>query len=121
ATFNITSNTFMTATVPAGASTGFVTITLAQSTLKSNVKFRVTPFIQSFDPTSGPVGTSVVIKGTTFTGATRVSFGGVAATTFTVTPDSQITAVVPTGAVTGKISVTGPGGTATSAGTFTVE
>jgi len=50
-----------------------------------------------------------------------VRFGGVAATTFTVNPaGTQITATVPTGAVTGAISVTTPAGTATSTTNFTV-
>jgi hypothetical protein len=34
---------------------------------------------------------------------------------------AQITATVPTGAKTGKIGVTTPGGTVTSAATFTVN
>jgi hypothetical protein len=53
-------------------------------------------------------------------GATKVTFGGVKATNFTVNSGSQITATVPQGAVTGKIKVTTPGGTATSKGLFTV-
>jgi hypothetical protein len=44
----------------------------------------------------------------------------VKATTFSVDSDTQITATVPTGAKTGKIQVTTPGGTATSPGVFTV-
>jgi hypothetical protein len=49
-----------------------------------------------------------------------VKFGTVAAT-FTVNSDTQVTATVPTGAVTGKISITTPGGTAMSTTNFTVN
>jgi uncharacterized protein (TIGR03437 family) len=66
------------------------------------------------------VGTQVTITGTSFTGATKVTFGGVKATMFSVDSNTQITATVPTGAKTGKIQVTTPGGTATSSGVFTV-
>lgn len=78
------------------------------------------PVISSFTPTSGPVGTSVKIKGGGFTGTTAVAFGGTKAK-FTVNSGFQITATVPTGAGTGKITVTGPGGTATSTKSFTVN
>src|SRR5215813_11584841 len=43
-----------------------------------------TPTIQSFSPTSGTFGTSVSVTGTNLSGATSVSIGGVAATTFSV-------------------------------------
>ncbi len=60
----------------------------------------------------------MVITGTHFTGATGVTFGGVAAT-FHVDSDTQITATVPAGApAKGKIKVTTPAGTATSATAF---
>lgn len=78
------------------------------------------PTITSFAPASGPVGTSVVITGTNFTGTTTVQFNGTVATIFTVNSDTQITATVPSGATTGSISVTNPAGTATSTSSFTV-
>ncbi|MBZ5719607.1 MAG: IPT/TIG domain-containing protein [Acidobacteriia bacterium] len=120
AAFTVVSDTYLTATVPAGATTGFVTVTTPGATLKSNRKFLVTPQILSFSPPSGPVGTSVTITGVSLTGATKVTFGGVKATVFTVNSDMTITATVPTGAVTGKIQVTTPGGVASSATSFTV-
>jgi len=78
------------------------------------------PTITSFDPTSGPVGTSVTINGTNFTGATAVTFN-TAGASFTVTSATAIQATVPAGATTGPLSVTTPGGTATSANAFTVK
>jgi len=77
------------------------------------------PTITSFAPTSGPVGTSVTISGTNFTGATAVRFNGTSAS-FTVNSASAITATVPSGATTGPLSVTTAGGTASSASSFTV-
>ena len=120
ASFKVVSDTYLTATVPSGTTAGFVTITTPSGTLKSNRKFLVIPALLSFTPSSGTVGTPVTITGTSFTGASKVAFGGVSATTFTVNSDTQITATVPTGAVTGKIQVTTPGGVATSATNFTV-
>jgi uncharacterized repeat protein (TIGR03803 family) len=43
ATFKVISNTYLTATVPTGATTGFVTVTTPSATLTSNKKFRVIP------------------------------------------------------------------------------
>jgi len=79
----------------------------------------VAPTITSFTPTIGPVGTSVTINGTNFTGAAGVTFNGSAAS-FTVTSATAIQATVPAGATTGPISVTTSGGTVTSASNFMV-
>jgi hypothetical protein len=62
----------------------------------------------------------VDITGTDLTGACGVTFGGIAATTFTVHSATHATATVPTGAVTGPIVVRTPSGTATSATNFEV-
>jgi hypothetical protein len=78
------------------------------------------PTVTGFSPTSGPVGTKVVITGTNLAAPTSVSFHGTAATSFAVDSPTQITAFVPTGATTGTISVTTGGGTGTSSGSFTV-
>jgi len=120
ATFTNVSDTYMTATVPAGATTGTVTVTTFTSKMASNRAFLVVPQISGFSPTSGIVGTSVVITGVSLKQATKVSIGGVAAA-FKVNSDTQVTATVPAGAKTGgRITVTTPGGVATSSGTFTV-
>jgi hypothetical protein len=73
--------------------------------------------ITNFTPTSGPAGTVVTITGANLTGATDVSFGGVAAASFTVNSATSITATVGSGA-TGLVTVVTPSGTA-SHGTFT--
>jgi hypothetical protein len=106
--------------VPGGAATGSVTVTTPGGT-SNGVGFTVTgstPAISGFAPASGPVGTSVVLSGTGFSGATAVAFNGTAATGFVVNSDNQITVSVPAGATTGTISVTNAGGTATSATSF---
>lgn len=120
ATFQVVSDTYLTATVPSGAKTGFVTVTTPGATLTSSKKFLVTPQFTSFNPPSGPVGTPVTIIGVGLTQTTKVTFGGVKATAFQANSDTQVTATVPTGALTGKIVVTTPGGTAKSTSSFTV-
>jgi uncharacterized repeat protein (TIGR03803 family) len=120
ASFTVESDTFLTATVPAGATTGFITVTESSGALTSNKIFRVLPQILSFSPASGPAGTSVVITGNSFTGATEVVFECGQTATFTVDSDTQITATVPAGAMTGTISVVTPGGNVGSSTVFTV-
>lgn len=62
----------------------------------------------------------VTLNGTGFTGATAVTFGGVAAKSFTVVSDNQITAVTPAHAAgTVNVAVTTPGATLIDTGSFT--
>ena len=78
------------------------------------------PTIASFTPASGPVGTTVTVTGTNFTGATRATVNGLAGTNFMVMGATSVMFDVPAGASSGPIAVTTPGGIATSSAVFTV-
>jgi IPT/TIG domain len=67
---------------------------------------------------NGAAGTSVTITGVTLE-ATKVTFGGVNASFLLVNADT-VRATVPTGAKTGHIIITTPGGSVSSSGVFTV-
>ena len=81
------------------------------------------PTITSFTPTTGAVGSSVVITGTNFsaTGSSNtVKLNGVQVSVTAATATS-LTITVPESATSGKITVTTAGVTATSSGSFTVS
>jgi uncharacterized repeat protein (TIGR03803 family) len=122
AQFQPGSQTYLTAEVPSGAIDAPITVTLATGLqLQTEQSVHILPKITNLDPTSGPVGTQVGIVGGGFAGATKVEFGGVAATTFNVTTPGLIQAIVPSGAKTGKVTVVTPNGTAVSKQVFTVN
>jgi hypothetical protein len=75
--------------------------------------------VRVLSPTSGVAGSTVVaITGTNLVGASAVKFNGRVAKVGSDTA-TQITATVPNGASTGRISVSTRGGIATSAASFT--
>lgn len=79
------------------------------------------PTITSFLPVNGTIagGTTVTITGTHLTGATAVSFGGVAGTGLVVTSDTQISVVSPAHAVgAALVSATTPNGSASAASNY---
>jgi uncharacterized repeat protein (TIGR03803 family) len=118
--FKAISDTLLSVKVPVGALTGLVKIITSKGTLAGTRNFKVLPTVKSISVSSGPVGTPVTVTGSGLTQASKVTFGGVKAV-FTVTNDSTIATTVPTGAKTGKIAVTTPGGSASSPTTFTVN
>jgi hypothetical protein len=71
--------------------------------------------------TSGKAGTLVGMFGQGFDSASVVKFGGVPATSITLTGSTYIVATVPTGAVDGKVTVTTGSTTLTSTKTFVVH
>jgi RHS repeat-associated protein len=116
------SATSIVTSVPSGATTGNVIVTVS-GVASNGVNFTIVsvPNISNLNPTSGPVGTSVTITGTNFgssQGSSTVSFNG---TTATVTSWSatSIVAPVPSGATTGNVIVT-VSGVASNGETFTV-
>lgn len=72
------------------------------------------PFISALQPSSGPSGTIVMILGSNFTGATSVTFGATAATTFNVLNANAIAAQAPSGTGTVQVTVTTPAGVSQS-------
>jgi uncharacterized repeat protein (TIGR03803 family) len=112
----------LTATVPNGALDGLVNVIFDTGLMtQTESSYHILPKITNLDPSTGPVGSVVNLTGGGFTGAKKVTFGGVAATTFSVLSATLIQATVPTGAKTGKVGVQTPNGSANSPMKFTVN
>jgi len=97
--------------VPIGALTGKVHIEVPGGTLVSPTKMKIAPWPQQVDPDPAARGSSITIRGYTFTGVKRVQIGGELAE-FVVDSYTQITATVPLNARVGfgRLRVYGPGG-----------
>jgi alpha-tubulin suppressor-like RCC1 family protein len=116
--FAVNSPTSITATAPPGTGVVELTVTTPSSTSAKSAADEFTyvppPVIAKVSPRVGPAagGTTVTIKGTSLAGASSVSFGAIAAASFTVTSATSISAVAPA-ATSGnvEISVTTPFGT----------
>lgn len=123
--YTVNSATQITATTPAHAAGSVdVVVTTAGGTATGIGFFTYIelPTVSSVSPPSGPPGggTTIVITGTNFTGATNVTIGGSNATSYTVMSATSISATTPAhaaGAV--DVVVTTPGGTATGTNLFT--
>ncbi len=120
AVFTVNSDTSITATSPAQPA-GAVNVTVstaggdsapgAGSTYTYNA---TAPVVSGLSVSQGPTagGTSIVITGSNFNGATSVAFGAVAAPGFSVDSPTQITATAPAqSAATVDVTVTTPYGT----------
>ena len=116
ASFVINSATSITALVGKNPSSGGIISVTTPGGIATKAGFLViqNATISSFKPTSAGAGRTVTITGNNFIGATGVSFGGTAATSFTVVDNTTIKAVVGEGA-SGAVSVTNTAGTATKA------
>ncbi|MEY3827719.1 MAG: hypothetical protein RLZZ148_2539 [Cyanobacteriota bacterium] len=88
--------------------------------LQGNAFDKWIPEISAFSPVQGGAGTSVKIFGAGFADVTAVTFGAVAAASFTVNSDTQVTAVVAATTTTGKITLTAPGGEGVSLSEFII-
>ena len=124
--YAVNNSTTITATAPAGTtgSTVDVTVTTAGGTSATNAgdSYSYTaappplPVVSGLSPGSGPAGTVVTVSGTNLAGATAVSFGAAAASSFAVDDSTTITAVAPAGTGTVDVTVTAAGGTSATTG-----
>jgi subtilisin family serine protease len=120
-TFNVDSDTQITAVAPAGSvGTVRAQVTTAGGTTPDTSADDYTylmvpvPTVSALTPTQGPTigGTSLVVTGTNLTGATAVVFGSTNATAFHVDSNTQVTATAPAHAAgTVSVLVTTAGGT----------
>jgi hypothetical protein len=104
---NITATTYFRAVITRGTcveNSNYVTISISGS-----------PTISSFTPVIASTGETITITGTNFTGSTSVTFGGTAASSFTVVNSTSITAVVAAGS-SGSVTVTNPNGSGSQSG-----
>src|SRR5687767_7459216 len=105
--FYFNTDTNVVAYVGTGSS-GHVKVTTASgSDSMPGFTFLLPPSISSFSPTSALSGTTINIIGQRFSNVSQVSFGGIQATSFTITSDTTISAVVGNGA-SGEVVLTSP-------------
>jgi protocatechuate 3,4-dioxygenase beta subunit len=128
ATVTAATTTQLTVTVPSGASTGKIAVTVNGQTGTSSNDFTVTTSSSTADlaitsfTSSGSAGSSIVITGTGFSttaASNTVTINGVVATVVSATA-TQLVVTVPSGATSGVVAVTVNGVTVTSATSFTV-
>lgn len=115
----------LTATVPSGAMTGKISVTVDGKTATSATDFTVVylPAITDFAPETGVIGTTVIITGSNFSSAIGdnvVKFNNVPAK-ITAAKATSLTVTVPEAATTGKITVEVGGQTATSMDDFILQ
>jgi len=118
ASFNVVSDTYLEATIPVGATTGYVTVTESSGILQSSTKFAPKPAskpaITSLAPSSaiaGGDGFTLTVNGTGFISASVVNWAGSPrATTFVspteITADIDAADIAKTG--TYKVTVVNP-------------
>ncbi|HEY4452088.1 MAG TPA: IPT/TIG domain-containing protein [Solirubrobacteraceae bacterium] len=118
----VVSPTSITATAPPGSGTVNVIVTTSAGSSPPVAADRFTyvppPQLTKIAPKSGTAagGTTVTLTGANFIGVTAVRFGGVPASSFTLTSSTTITAVAPAEAAAAvQVSVTSESGTTPAA------
>ena len=125
----VVSDTQVTVTIPADATTGAIGVVNPSNAVFTPSSFTVTqgtavayaqPYIASFSPTSGPVGTVITVSGSGFTGLTAGWIGSAHDGAVKVVSSTQATLTVPADAGTGQVALLNPQNAAFSPASFTV-
>jgi uncharacterized repeat protein (TIGR01451 family) len=119
ASFHTTSDIMVSANAPANVMSGPITVMTTLGSYTTPTMFFVPPVITNIAPASGRSGTNVWVSGSSFAGATAVTFNGVPAV-YSVLTNWSILATVPVGVSSGPIRVTAPAGTTMSASSYLV-
>ncbi len=119
ADFTVAASNRIDAIVPAGATAGPIRILAPAGAFITATTFKILPRITSFEPTLGPAGTKVTVRGTGFLPVTQLRFHNSLAS-FTIVSASEIQATVPGNGATGPIRLTTPDGAVASTSDFTV-
>lgn len=110
ADFTLASATQILATVPNGAVTGPITLskTGCPDVQTSTFTVRACPSVSSISPVSAGVGEEITINGNNFSGVTAVLFTNNVPATITNVTATQIRVTVPSGAVSGPLTIRKP-------------
>ena len=125
---SVISDTQVQVTIPADATTGAIAIFNGSKVAFTATSFTVTaaqlvysqPYIQSFSPASGNVGTVVTVIGSGFTGANLAWVGAAHNGVVSVISDTQVRVTIPIGATSGAIGIFNPSYVSFTASAFTV-
>ncbi len=113
--------TSLIVTVPADAAAGPIAVT-SLSGVGQGASFNPLPVITALSADDGAAGTTVAISGVALGGATGVLFGSVPSPSVTPVSGTEVDAVVPgLPFSSGHVTVTTPGGTATTTATFAIS
>lgn len=104
--------------VPALSDSAAVTVTTPGGSYLTATSLVLLPKVDGFTPAGGGPGTVVTLTGSGLLGTSKVMFGNTPGNQVTVVDSKTVTAVVPSSAFTGPITVTTPNGTAASAANF---
>ena len=103
-------------TIPTGATTGaigilnpkYASFTPRSFTVSTTATTLPQPYIMSFSPESGPVGTVVTINGSGFLGLNAAWVGSAKNAGLQIVGNNQVKVTVPAGATTGAIGILNP-------------
>lgn len=119
AEFRLVAQNQLWAQVPAGASTGPITVSNAAGDATTFVSFHLPAVIGGFAPFKAIPGDAIDIRGQNLAAALRVEIGSVPAAYAVVSP-TNLVAFVPTNAVNGRVQVTTPAGLAVTSSNLVV-